>query len=107
MSDPETLSEQIAASNEDVKALLKDNRSLSVAFLAVRLQEHEEEVRKRFLEYRRVEAKLKDVEESLEKMSQRLDVFAVKWREMREELDQLKADQPKSEPNAAPEQNGP
>ncbi len=107
MTEPGPLAKQIAASAEDVQALLKDNRSLSVAFLARRLQDHEEEVRKRFLEYRRVEHTVKGFEEVVKQMSIRLDVFAVKWQEMREELDQLKADQLKSEPNAAPEQNGP
>ncbi len=104
MNGPETLSEQVTMSIEDAKALLKDNRTFSVAFLAVRLREHEEEVRKRFLEYRRVEIKAQAVGEAVEKMSQRLDVVAVKFREMQEQLDLMKADQPKPEPNAAPEQ---
>ncbi len=107
VSEHGTLAEQVTMSIEDAKALLKDNRTFSVAFLAYRLRDHEEEVRKRFLEYRRVEHTVKGFEEVVKQMSIRLDVFAVKWQEMREELDQMKAEKQKSEPNAATGENCP
>lgn len=80
------LAQQIAASIEDVKALLDSNHSLSVNFLHRRLCDLEEEVRRRFLH-------VKGLETAMTKLDQRLDQAAVKFQEMREELDTLKAEQ--------------
>lgn len=85
------LTKQIAASIEDVEALLRDNRSLSVAVLHRRLRDHEEEVRKRFREIRCPCEAVKSVEAAITKLEHRLEQAAVKFREIREDVDQLKA----------------
>ena len=90
MTEAGPLAEQIAASIEDVKALLDDNRSLSVAFLARRLRDHEELVRKLFLRHPCPCKTVQEVEASATKLTQRLDQARVKFQEMRTELDQLK-----------------
>jgi len=82
-----SLTEQIAASIEDVKALLDDNRRLSVAFLARRIRDLEEETRKSF---RRIESQLEVLQRANEKLHQRFDLAAVKFKEMRGELDKQK-----------------
>ena len=91
MSKAGPLTEQIAASHEDVKALLDDNRSLSIAALSRRLKDHEDEVRKRFKGITCPCQAILQAEASLEKLEQRLDLAGVKFKELREELDQLKA----------------
>lgn len=72
------LTTQIAASIEDVKALLDDNRSLSVAYLSRRQTDFEEQVRKR----------LAAVEESVTRLSKRVDQAGTKYKELREDVDE-------------------
>ncbi len=97
MSKAGPLTEQIAASIEEVKALLDDNRSLSIAVLSRRLRDHEDEVRKRFREITCPCQAILQAETSLEKLEKRLDMAGVKFRELREELDQLKAHRKKED----------
>ena len=88
---PAPLNEQIAASIEDVQALLRDNRSLSVAFLARRIRDLEEDTRERF---RKIGCPCKVIDAAvaaITELSKRLDQAAVKFKELREEVDQLKA----------------
>ena len=87
----ETLSEKISASIEDVKTLLDDNRSLSIAFLSRRIQDIEKGVQKRFLTLDSSRGKrTAALEEAVEKLSHRLDSAGVMCKAMREELDTLK-----------------
>ena len=95
MSKAGPLTEQIAASIEDVKALLDDNRSLSIAALSRRLKDHEDEVRKRFKGITCPCQAILQAEASLTKLEQRLDLAVVKFRELRKELDQLKTNREK------------
>lgn len=81
------LTTQIAASIEDVKALLDDNRSLSVAFLSRRIRDLENEMRAGML---RLESQVKCFEGSVKKLGDRVDQAGVKYKEMREELDALR-----------------
>ena len=92
--DSSPLAEEIAASIEDVKALLNDNRSLSIRLLANRLRELEDEVRRRFreLETCRTSCKaLQTTEATVAKLEQRIEVAAVKFRELQNSLDDLKS----------------
>ncbi len=90
MSNQKPLPEQITASIEDVQALLNSNRNLSVAFLSRRLRDMEEEMRERF---RRLEAnqdpRIVSLEEAVKKLKERLNVAAVKFKEMREDVDKV------------------
>ena len=88
MSGP--LTNQIAASLGDVQALLDNNRSLSVALLARRLRDHEELVRKQFSGLRCPCKDVRAAEEAIEKVQRRLEQAALKFSEMRNDLDQLK-----------------
>ena len=91
VSEPGTLSEQIAASVEDVKALLDDNRSLSIAFLSRRLQDIEKDVRERFRTLDRGrDQRVAALEDAVQKLKGRLQLAGVKFKEMQEELDQMK-----------------
>ena len=89
---PMTDSGPLTASIEDVKALLADNRSLSVALLAHRIRDLEEEVRRRFREIHCPCEQVAKAEAAIEKLEQRLGVAAMKFKEMREEVDLLKAE---------------
>ncbi len=86
------LTKQIAASIEDVQALLASNQSLSVAFLYRRLRDLEEEVRKRFREIQCPCEAVTSATAAITKLEQRLSQAGVKFKEMQEELDKLKAD---------------
>lgn len=91
MSDEGPLSEQIAASIEDVKALLDDNRHLSVAFLSRRIQDIERDARERFRTLDRGrDQRVAALEDAVQKLRERLQMAGVKYMEMREELDQVK-----------------
>ncbi len=92
MSEPRgTLSNQIAASSEDVKALLEDNYHLSIAFLSRRIQDVEKDVREGFRALDRGRDKrLVALEDDVKKLQERLQMASVKFKEMREELDQVK-----------------
>lgn len=90
----DSLPEQIAASIEDVKQLLADNRSLSIAFLSRRIRDLEEDVRRRFREIHCPCVSLGAVEQSVTKLEQRMQQAAIKFREMQEELDKLKQGKP-------------
>lgn len=85
------LTQQIAASHEEVQALLADNRSLSIAFLARRIRDHEDDTRKRFAGIHCPCKAIQDAEAAITKLEQRIEQASVKFREMREELDALKA----------------
>ena len=87
----ESVKERIAASIEDVKELLADNRNLSIAFLARRIRDVEDDLRKRFRELRCPCNEVTAATEAIEKLDKRLELAAVKFRELREELDRLKA----------------
>ncbi len=89
--DDAPLAEQIAASTEDVRALLDGNHRLSVALLARLQREHETDVRERFRKLDRSrENRTSSLEDAVDKLSKRLDLAKLKFREMREELDILK-----------------
>ena len=91
MSDEAPLPKQIAASIKDVKALLDDNRSLSIAFLSRRIQDVEKDVRERFRTLDRSRDKrVAALEDAVQKLKERLNLAGVKYKEMREELDQVK-----------------
>lgn len=92
--EAKTLAERIAAHNESVEELLGKNYKLSVSLLTYKLLELKEETQKRFLEYRRVELRVKEQESALAKLKQRL---GVKFDEIQVELDKLRVDQPKSQ----------
>lgn len=87
----DSVKERIAASIEDVETLLADNRHLSIAFLARRIRDVEDDVRKRFQGLRCPCNEVKAASAAIEKLDKRLDQAAVKLREYREELDKLKA----------------
>lgn len=74
------LTAQIAASVDDVKALLDDNRSLSVAYLSRRLTDLEKDVCKR----------LTAVEKQVKCVSERVDQAAKKYKELRADVDRGK-----------------
>jgi hypothetical protein len=78
------LTAQIAASIEDVKALLDDNRSMSVAFLSRRIRDFEEETRKRFLA---METRVEATEAAVKQVKDKLNLAAVKYKELREDVD--------------------
>ena len=87
----DSLPEQIAASIEDVKALLDDNRSLSIAYLSRRIQDVEKEMRERFRTLDRSRDKrTADLEDAVEKLTHRLDSAKLVCRAMQAELDTLK-----------------
>jgi chromosome segregation ATPase len=96
---PKPMAEQIAASIEDVQALLDDNRSLSVAFLARRIRDLEDSTRERFREVRCPCKAIGEAEEAITELAKRLDQAAVKFKEMREEVDQLKLKAAKAKPS--------
>jgi len=81
------LTTEIAASVEEVKALLENNRSLSVAFLSRRMRDLEEEVRERF---KKLESRVTCCEGAAKKATDRFEQAGVKYKEMREELDTLR-----------------
>ena len=84
------LSEQIAASIEDVQALLDDNRSLSIAFLSRRIQDVEKDVREGFRSLDRGrDQRVAALEDAVQKLQGRLQIAGVKYKEMREELDKF------------------
>ena len=84
------LAERIAASIEDVQTLLNDNRSLSVAFLARRIRDLEDDMRRGFRERQCSCADLKTVQAEVEKLKHRIEQARVKFKEMREDVDKLK-----------------
>ena len=90
MENHTSLSEHIAASIEDVKALLDDNRSLSIAYLSRRIRDLEDETRKRLrgADHGQNE-RLTALEGSVKKLEERLHVAAVKYREMQEDLGKI------------------
>ena len=99
MSGP--LTKQIAASVEDVKSLLADNRNLSIALLARRIKDLEEEVRERFRKNEQVQAqRMNSLEDSIRKLEERLRVAGVKYMVMREDLDKLNEPTASSKTNA-------
>ncbi len=90
MSDQGTLPKQIAASIEDVKALLDDNRHLSIAFLSRRIQDVEKDVRERFRTLDRSrDQRVASLEDAVQKLRERLQMAGVKFKEMQEELDKF------------------
>ena len=90
VSEQGPLSNQIAASIEDVKALLEDNRHLSVAFLSRRIQDVEKDVRERFRTLDRSrDQRVAALEDDVQKLRERLQMAGVKFKEMQEELDKL------------------
>jgi len=92
MNDSGPVTNQIAASIEDVKALLADNRNLSIAFLSRRIRDLEEEVRERFREQNRTqEQRINSLETAVEKLKERMNLAGVKFKEMREDVDKVKA----------------
>lgn len=88
MSNQKPLPEQITASNEDVQALLKDNRNLSVAILWRRMRDLEAEMRERFREANQ-DTRIASVEEAVKTLNERLNLAGVKYKEMREDLDKV------------------
>lgn len=92
MTNPGPLTKQIAASTEDVQALLRDNRHLSIAFLDHRMRDLEEDVRRRFRELGCPCKTVVEAMAAIAKLEGRLDQAKIKFREMREELDQVKAE---------------
>ena len=98
-STPKPLAEQIAASVEDVQSLLDDNHRLSVAFLARRIRDLEESTRKRFRKLGCPCKAIQEAETAITEIRHKLNQAAVKYHELREEVDQLKAnDVPPEEP---------
>ncbi len=96
-NDKPTRPEQIAASIEDVKALLDDNRSLSIAFLSRRIQDIEKNVRERFRTMEHSQAKrYAAFEDAVEKLTSRLDDAGHVCKALQEELDKLKRGPPSS-----------
>ncbi len=93
MSDTESerpLSEQIAASREDVRALLEDNRHLSIALLSRLFKDLERETRERFRTFQATRnARLDSLEGDVNKLKERIEVAVVKFRELRAEVDKL------------------
>ena len=79
MDKPGPLTAQIAASIEDVKTLLDDNRSLSVAFLSRRQTDFEEEMRKR----------LDGIEKQLAQLAKRINAAGAAYKELRAKVDGL------------------
>ena len=67
MPEPSSLSEEIAANIEDVKALLEDNRKLSVAYLSRRLRDLEESTEARF---KRIEKIVRELRVRLDKAAE-------------------------------------
>ncbi len=91
MNDDAPLSSQIAASIEDVKILLANNRSLSVGYLSQCLKDVEAEARERLRTLERSQAKrFAALETVVEKLSQRLDAAGIVCKVLREEVDTLK-----------------
>jgi hypothetical protein len=86
---PETnVDNQIIASIEDVQALLDSNRKLSIAFLSRRIRDLEEDVRQRFREQA---GRIASLEKAGANLQERLQQAGVKFKEMQEDMDQLKA----------------
>jgi hypothetical protein len=87
-----TLTEQIAASEEDVKSLLESNRSLSVALLARLLKEQGEHTRKRFQamedEFR---AYREQAGAAMKKQDERITAAGRMFHDMQRELEKLKS----------------
>jgi hypothetical protein len=75
MDKPGPLTAQIAASIDDVKALLDDNRSLSIAYLARRLKDFEEQTAKR----------LDGIDKAVKKISERVDKAGAEFKKLRDE----------------------
>ncbi len=93
MNDESPLAEQIVASIEDVKALLADNRSLSISYLWGELKRVEKNVRERFRAMEHSQAKrYAAFEDAVEKLSHRLDTAGMVCKALREELDTLKGE---------------
>jgi hypothetical protein len=86
-----TLPEQIACSVEDAKALLENNRSLSVALLARLLKEHEEANRRRFeqleTEFREYRALVKA---EFAKHEKRITLAGRMFKDVKDDVNKLK-----------------
>lgn len=84
------LTDQIAASIEDVRQLLADNRSLSIAFLSRRLRDLEDELRRvskgHICPCKHVVA----CEETIKRLGERIELAGVRFKEMQSTLDLLK-----------------
>lgn len=89
VGNPKPLPEQITASIEDVQALLDSNRNLSVAFLSRRLKDLETEMRERFRGLNQ-DPRINSLEEAVKTLKEKLNVAAVKFREMRDDVDKVK-----------------
>jgi hypothetical protein len=85
------LAEEIAASLEDLTAVLKHTRSVTAALIWRRLRDLEEEVRDRFRKLEaREEERIAAVENAVKTLEERMNLAGVKFREMREDVDQVK-----------------
>jgi len=85
------MTEQIAASIEDVKSLLDNNRSLSIALLSRRLKDLENGVQTRFRVLEAgIDKRMKALNCTTTTLEERLKVAGVKFNEMQEELDKLR-----------------
>ncbi len=74
--------------------LLASNRHISVAFLSRRVRDIEAEMRDRFRQWQAErEKRVESLEEQVTTLKERLQQAAVKFREMREELDAMKKKQ--------------
>ncbi len=108
MSDQGPLPKQIAASLEDVKSLLDDNRRLSIAFLSRRIQDVEKDTRERFRTLDRSrDQRVAALEDDVQKLRERLNLAGVKYKEMREELEQVKERLDSVSPAVAANQTNP
>lgn len=92
------VSEQIAASIEDVQQLLADNRSLSVALLARLVDDLRKELRERFETIQR-DPRVDALEERVEKQKQSLLDARVKFHKMQQDLDELRKPKEPAQPN--------
>ena len=91
MSDQGPLPKQIAASIEDVKALLNDNRYLSIAFLSRRIQDVERDVRERFRTLDRSrDQRVAALEEAVQKLQERLRKAGMVCKILQNEVEQVK-----------------
>ena len=85
------LQQQIAASIEDVKALLEDNRHLSIAFLSRRIRDLEDEVIKQFRTIKCPCDSIKKAETRITKLEQRIELASTKFIEMRSDISTIKS----------------
>ncbi len=85
------VTQEIHACIEDVSALLESNRLISVAFLARRVRDIETEMRDRFRQWQADrEKRVESLEDDAKSLRASLQQAAVKFREMRDELDAMK-----------------